>query len=77
MLDLLGPIDFAPAALRADLRGARLNPRYLYSASELLDRAADVIAESTTFVHENERRWRVFGDRVEVLLGNTHDRRTD
>ena len=49
------------------LRRARRSPSYLYSASELLDRAADLLAESATLVHENERRWRVFGLRVREL----------
>lgn len=53
-----------PAA--SPLAGAEdLNP--LYSASELIDRAADLIAESATLVHENERRWRVFSERVREL----------
>lgn len=66
-LDLLGRIDFSPEALRADLGGERRNPAYLYSASELVDRASDLLAESATLVHQNERRWRVFGDRVREL----------
>ena len=66
-IDLLGTIDFSPSALRKDLSGPRKNPGYLYSASELLDRAADLLAESATLVHENERRWRVFSQRVGEL----------
>lgn len=66
-LDLLERIDFSPQALRADLAGNRQNAAYLYSASELLDRAADLVAESATLVHGNERRWRVFGERVREL----------
>ncbi len=66
-LDLIERIDFSPQALRADLGGARESSAYLYSASELIDRAADLIAESATLVHENERRWRVFSERVREL----------
>ncbi|WP_329238982.1 hypothetical protein [Streptomyces canus] len=66
-LDLLAQVDFSPAALRADLRGERKVPGYLYSASELLDRAADLMAESAALVHDNERRWRVFRARVHEL----------
>ncbi|MFF9060289.1 hypothetical protein ACF09K_16625 [Streptomyces sp. NPDC014882] len=66
-LDLLARVDFAPAALRADLAGERDAPRYLYAASELLDRAADLMAESAMLVHGNERRWRVFRARVRAL----------
>jgi hypothetical protein len=54
--------------VRADLAGARVDPAYLYSASELLDRAADLMAESAGLVHENERRWRIFGERVSALM---------
>ena len=66
-LDVLGRVDFAPAALRADLGGERIAPRYVFSAAELIDHAADLIAESATLTHENERRWRVFHARVEEL----------
>ncbi|MEV6246754.1 hypothetical protein AB0M38_11190 [Streptomyces sp. NPDC051742] len=66
-LDLLDTVDFAPVALRADLGGKRTAPAYLYSASELLDRAADLLVESATLVHDNERRWRVFRARVREL----------
>jgi hypothetical protein len=66
-LDLLAQVDFTPAALRADLRSGRKAPAYLYSASELFDRAADLMAGSATLVHENERRWRVFRARVREL----------
>ncbi|MFF5958359.1 hypothetical protein [Streptomyces luteogriseus] len=66
-LDLLAQVDFTPAALRADLRSGRKAPAYLYSASELFDRAADLMAASATLVHENERRWRVFRARVREL----------
>jgi len=66
-LELIEHVDFSPAALREDLRGHRNAPAYLYSASELIDRAADLVATSATLVHENERRWRVFGERVRAL----------
>lgn len=60
-------LKFSPAALRADLGSQRNAPAYLFSASELLDRAADLLAESATLVRDNERRWRVFGARVRRL----------
>jgi hypothetical protein len=71
-LDLIGIVDFTPAALRADLGGERHSAAYLYSASELLDRAADLILDSATLVHDNERRWRVFAARVKAL-SESHD----
>jgi hypothetical protein len=66
-LAVLGRVVFTPAALRADLAGDRTAPRYLFSACELLDHASDLAANSATLTHENERRWRVFHDRVERL----------
>ncbi|WP_031077898.1 hypothetical protein [Streptomyces sp. NRRL S-118] len=66
-LDLLARVDLSPAALRSDLQGERNAPNYLYSASELFDRAADLMTESAMLVHDNERRWRVFRGRVREL----------
>jgi hypothetical protein len=70
-VDLLERVDFTPKALREDLGGARHVPGYLYSAAELVDRAADLLSDSAGLVHDNERRWRVFHQRVESLvIGN-------
>ncbi len=66
-IELLAQVDFTPAALRADLTGDRDVIPYLLSSSELIDRAADLLAASATLVHENERRWRVFAARVEEI----------
>ena len=66
--ELLAPLDLSPEGVRADLAGPRLLPGYLHSAAELLDRAADLAAESAALVHDNERRWRVFRTRVEVVV---------
>ena len=66
-LDLLANVDFSPAALRADLQGQRVTPHFLYSASELIDRAADLSCEGAMLVHDNERRWRIFRERVAAL----------
>ena len=66
-LAILARIDFTPAALREDLAAERLASRYLFSASELLDHAADLAAHSATLTHDNERRWRVFHQRVEQI----------
>jgi hypothetical protein len=66
-LELVERIDFSPDAVRADLAGDRRDAAYLYSGSELIDRAADLLAQSATLVHENERRWRIFGQRVREL----------
>ena len=53
-------IDVSPAAVRDDIAGPSNYPNYLLSASELLDRAADLASESAILVHDNERRWRAF-----------------
>jgi hypothetical protein len=72
-LDLLAQVDFSPPSLRQDLAGGRTAPAYLLSASELIDRAADLLAESATLVHENERRWRLFSARVaELSVAGAH-----
>ncbi len=60
-------IDFSPTALRADLAGPRTAPGYLYAAAELINHAADLSVASSILTHENERRWRVFRERVEAI----------
>jgi hypothetical protein len=60
-------IDFSPPALRKDLGGARLAPSYLYSAAELINHAADLSAASSVLTHENERRWRIFRQRLDQI----------
>jgi hypothetical protein len=67
-VELLTPLDLSPEGVRADLAGPRLLAGYLHSASELLDRAADLAAESAGLVHDNERRWRVFRARVATIV---------
>jgi len=59
-IELLESLEFTRDSIRKDLAGPRFYPEYLYSASELLDRAADLASESAILVHDNERRWRVF-----------------
>jgi hypothetical protein len=59
--DVLDRVDAAATA------GAR-TPRLLHSAAELIARAADLLGESAGLVQENERRWRVFNERVAALL---------
>jgi hypothetical protein len=54
--------------VREDLAGPRLDPGYLYSAAELIDRAADLAADSAELVHDNEPRWRAFRARVGTLV---------
>jgi hypothetical protein len=65
--EVLDCIDFSPTALRADLAGGRVSAGRLYSAAELIDHAADLLSEFAGIVHDNERRWRVFRNRVEEI----------
>jgi hypothetical protein len=66
--ELLDHIDFSPAALRADLDGAHASAGRLRSVAEMLDHAADLLCDFGGLVHDNERRWRVFRDRVEQVV---------
>lgn len=66
-LELLDRVELAPEAVRTDLAGPRIIPAYLYSAAELVDRAADLAAQSAMLIHDNERRWRVFSRQAEKL----------
>jgi hypothetical protein len=66
-VDVLDSVDLAPRSLRVDLEGARTSPRLLHSSVELIDRAADLLSDSAGLVHDNERRWRVFRERVVAL----------
>lgn len=67
-LEIVDRLDLSPEAVRADLASDRNAPGYLYSASELLDRAADLAVHSASLVHDNERRWRIFSERVRELV---------
>jgi hypothetical protein len=66
--EMLEHIDFTPASVRADLAGSRLTPRRLFSAAEVISRAADLCCESAQQVHDNERRWRVTHQRIDDVL---------
>ena len=59
--DVLDRVDAEATA------GAR-TPRLLHSAAELIARAADLLGESAGLVQDNERRWRLFHERVAALL---------
>ncbi len=66
--DLLEHVDFTPTALRADLADGQVSTGLLYSAAEMIARAADLCSESAGLVHDNERRWRTFRLRVDQVL---------
>jgi hypothetical protein len=65
--DMLDQIDFRPEALRRDLAGGRVTAARLYSVAEVIGRAADLCSESAGLVHDNERRWRTFRERVAAV----------
>ena len=64
---ILSRVDFSVAGLRADLAGPRRASALLFAAAEMIDQAADLIVDSATLVRQNERRWRVFHERVDGL----------
>lgn len=66
-VDVLDRLDLSPPGLRADIEGPRASPRFVHSAVELMDRAADLLSDSAGLVHDNERRWRVFHERVAAI----------
>lgn len=65
--DILDQTDFTPKALRADLAGEKVSAGRLYPAAELISHAADLCSDSAGLVHDNERRWRTFRQRVSEL----------
>jgi TPR repeat protein len=65
---ILERLDFSPAGLRKDLEGPRSSPVFLHSACDLIDHGGDLAAESAALVHENERRWRMFRQRLDQLV---------
>ena len=67
-VDVLDRVDLTPTALRDDLVGPRSSARFLHSAVELMDRAADLLSDSAGLVHDNDRRWRLFRARVTSLM---------
>ena len=69
-VSIMERVDFSPAGLRKDLAGARSAPSYLYSAAELIDHAADLSAASSVLTHEDERRWRIFHERIEQVTSS-------
>lgn len=73
--DVLDHLELTPVSIRADLESDRLIPRYLYSAVELIDHAADLLSDSAGLVHDNERRWRWFRRRVLDLTGSKPEAR--
>ncbi|MGZ4729877.1 MAG: hypothetical protein ACXWB2_19335 [Acidimicrobiales bacterium] len=66
-VDVIDQVDLTPSAIRDDLDGPRSDARLIHSAVELIDRAADLLSDSAGLVHDNERRWRVFHERVVAL----------
>ena len=66
-VDLLDHCELTPQALRTDLGERRATPRYLFSAVELIDHAADLLSDSAGLVHDNEHRWRTFRHRLASL----------
>ena len=66
-VSIMERVDFSPAGLRKDLAGARSASAYLYAAAELINHVADLSAASSVLTHEDERRWRIFHERIEQI----------
>ena len=66
-VSIMEQVDFSPAALRKDLAGARSAPAYLYAAAELINHVADLSAASSVLTRQDERRWRIFHERIEQI----------
>jgi hypothetical protein len=59
--------------LRADLAADRVEPRRLFAASELIDHGADLLAQTSVITRDNERRWRVFHQRIDEIIESAPD----
>jgi hypothetical protein len=68
--DILEHVDLSPAGVRASLAEGRTVIGRVYSAAELISHAADLASDSAGLVHDNERRWRTFRQRVAALLAD-------
>ncbi len=66
---ILARVDYTTAGLRSDLAGGRHAVGWVSSAAELIDHAANLTVQSATLVRQNERKWRIFHDRVGELIG--------
>ena len=66
-VEMLDRLTLTPEALRTALIADHFVPNLIHSATELIDRAADLLSDSAGLVHENERRWRTFRARVDAL----------
>ena len=76
-VEILDKVDCKPAAIRADLATGRAASGYLYSAAELIGRAADLLSDGAGLVRENERRWRIFHAAVQELAEDKSRSSTD
>jgi hypothetical protein len=63
-VDLLERLVLTPEGVRQDLESQGAIPHHLYATVELIDHAADLLSDSAGLVHDNERRWRTFRQRV-------------
>ena len=69
--DILDSVEFTPSALRADLARDCRSVGLVHSAAELINRAADLCSDSAGLVNDNERRWRLFRERVNAVVHPT------
>ena len=67
-VEMLDRLTLTTDELRRELAIDSYVPQLVYSATELIDRAADLLSDSAGLVPENERRWRTFHARVEAIV---------
>ncbi len=75
-VEMLDRLTLTPEGLRESLATDHRVPQFIFAATELVDRAADLLSDSAGLVHENERRWRMFRARVDALVSETAPRTT-
>ncbi len=66
-MDILDRLDLSSGGVRKDLAGLRSYPAYLYSASEIMDHAANDLGECAVLLQDNEKRWRIWRERAEQV----------
>lgn len=74
-VEMLDRLRLTPEALRHDdLTADGLVPQFNEAATELIDRAADLLSDSAGLADENdenERRWQTLRARVDALASTT------
>jgi hypothetical protein len=65
-IKIFNVIDFTSEALNKDREESNSAPDYLYSASRLIDHAADLTGKSAILLSDNKRRWQIFRKSIQM-----------